>query len=321
MIGIEGTLLDFPCFFPSISSMKVQLKPLDYLRVISSTTYPLLLISAYDIYYSTKDDRNEIEGLLREAVKRDKTVLVDCGYYESSWKGDVTWTEDKFWNILESCEFSLAFSFDKPKNSKSDTADSIIDEVEKRWLRDQGVTNKGTIVPIVHAEAPQFPAILQCIAKKLNPVMIAVPERELGEGILSSAKTIYRIRQSLNDIGVYYPLHLLGTGNPISILVYTMCGADSYDGLDWCQTLLDFETGMQYHLQHYDFFREKSKSKLIPDFPYTLAALMHNLNFYLELLTQLRHARASKTMGQVIQKYIPGDFLVILKDKLPEVVF
>jgi queuine/archaeosine tRNA-ribosyltransferase len=264
--------------------------------------------------------RNKLENLLREAVKQDKRVLIDCGYYESSWKDDAMWTEDKYWNILQSCEFSFAFSFDKPENSEDKTADSIIDEVEKRWLRDQDVTNKGTIIPIVHGEVSQFPVILRRIAEKLNPVIIAIPERELGEGILSTAKTIHRIRQSLNDIGVYYPLHLLGTGNPISILIYTICGADSFDGLEWCQMILDNKTGAQYHLQHYDFFREKFKPKSIPDFPYTLAALMHNLNFYLELMTRLQSVRVSTTTEQVMKQYIPGDFLTILKEKLPEVI-
>lgn len=43
--------------------------------------------------------------------------------------------------------------------------------------------------------------------------MIAVPERELGDGIVARARAVHEIRRSLDSLGFYQPLHLLGCGN------------------------------------------------------------------------------------------------------------
>ena len=64
---------------------------------------------------------------------------------------------------------------------------------------------------------------------------------------MARAKTIIKIRKTLAPKKQYYPLHLLGTGNPLSILIYSICGADSFDGLEWCQTTVDYNTGLLYH--------------------------------------------------------------------------
>jgi hypothetical protein len=43
------------------------------------------------------------------------------------------------------------------------------------------------------------------------------------------------------------------TDNPFSITLYSAMRADSFDGLEWCQTVVDHETGLLYHLSHVDF--------------------------------------------------------------------
>jgi queuine/archaeosine tRNA-ribosyltransferase len=72
------------------------------------------------------------------------------------------------------------------------------------------------------------------VAEQLCPVLLAVPERALGEGIATRIRSVRQIRKALNELDFYCPLHLLGTGNPVSIIAYTIAGADSFDGLEWC---------------------------------------------------------------------------------------
>jgi len=327
-IDVGGSIFDYPCFFPSISSLRTQLKPLGYLRILRASSYPWFLVSAYDIYHSEGDDRNILEELLKETLANKKKVLLDCGYYESSWKNDKDWTEDKFWEILNNCEYSFAFTFDKKGELEEISIDDTVKEVVERWTKDSDVAKNGIIIPIVHhAKSEKFPQILQQVAKTINPVMIAVPERELGPGILASAKTVIKIREALNETGGYYPIHLLGTGNPLSMLIYAVCGADSFDGLEWCQMVLNHNTGLPHHLQHYDFFESQSSYRSIPGFSRDLAAMMHNLDFYLAWMKKVQEAIANGEAITLLREYLPTindqdghaiSSFEMLKDKLPE---
>lgn len=200
-------------------------------------------------------------------------------------------------------------------------------EVAERWTRDSDSTKNGNIIPIVHAETEKFPQILQSVAHTINPIMIAIPERELGAGIIATAKTLIKIREALNETGGYYPIHLLGTGNPLSMLIYAVCGADSFDGLEWCQMVLNYNTGLPHHLQHYDFFECQSDFRSIPGFSRDLSAMMHNLDFYLAWMKKIREAIAGREAVTLLKEYLPTIWdkdghdistFEILKEKLPE---
>ena len=119
--------------------------------------------------------------------------------------------------------------------------------------------------------------------------MIAVPERRLADGVFEPARTVRAIRESLNAQGQYVGLHLLGTGNPISIALYSIAGADSFDGLEWCQTVVDYESGILFHLSQADFFKGQTKWG-DRDLPFQAFVLAHNLEFYADWLSRLRHA-------------------------------
>jgi queuine/archaeosine tRNA-ribosyltransferase len=149
-----------------------------------------------------------------------------------------------------------------------------------------------------------LPQLMQDICRELHPELIAVPERELGEGLFARARTVHKIRQSLNALGFYQPLHLLGTGNPISIAVYASVGADTFDGLEWCRTAMDAETGRLYHLQQYDLFSWQTEYATSPiareavtsaALAYPAKVVFHNLDAFSTWMTELReHANTGK---------------------------
>jgi hypothetical protein len=96
------------------------------------------------------------------------------------------------------------------------------------------------------------------------------------------------IRETLNETGRYYPVHIVGTGNPLSILIYATCGADSFDGLDWCQTVGDHATGRLYHSLQLDFFAHQTPYGSEAKLPYLPRALAHNLMFYQGWMEKIR---------------------------------
>ena len=103
------------------------------------------------------------------------------------------------------------------------------------------------------------------------------------------ARTVQTIRAALNATGRYVGLHLLGTGNPISIAIYSWAGADSFDGLEWCQTVVDHETGLLYHLSQANFFHQQTAWGDM-DISFHSKTLAHNLTFYSDWMQRLRQA-------------------------------
>lgn len=306
-IDIGGGVFDYPCYFPSISSLRTQARPLQYLKILRKSGYPWFLISAYDIA-NAKGEKPLIIESMREALNSQK-VLLDSGYYESSSKGDTEWREDIYWDILNDTDFSYAFSFDKRDGIEDKSTDVVAREVIESWKRDVEETGKSNIIPIVHADkAEDFQTIIPKVVQAINPVMVAVPERELGEGIITTARTIFEIRKSLHDIESTCPIHLLGTGNPISILVYTICGANSFDGLEWCQMIINYDTALLNHMHFFDLFEHQSDwadwAKEFNAKRY-LAALMHNLEFYHGWLTQIHTAINRGETIDILENYLP----------------
>jgi len=216
------------------------------------------------------------------------------------------WRVESYWDILKSCDFSFAFSFDKRDNIEDKSPDKIAQEVIESWKRDVEESGKASIIPIIHANASaDFLEIIPKVVQAINPIMVAVPERELGEGIITTARTIFEIRKRLHEMESTCPIHLLGTGNPISILVYTICGANSFDGLEWCQMIVNYNTAILNHMKFYDFFKYQSDWAGQPGIIRELAALMHNIDFYILWMTRIHNAISRGETMDILREYLP----------------
>ena len=108
----------------------------------------------------------------------------------------------------------------------------------------------------------QVASVVSRVADELDPPLVAIPERELGDGLVRRAESVRSIRGALDGLGKYYPLHLLGTGNPISVAVLAVAGADAFDGLEWCRTSADYRSGHLFHFQQFDCFGDMSVSMM-----------------------------------------------------------
>jgi hypothetical protein len=300
---VGGVNVPVPTFFPAISSVKSNVHPLDDLMVIRAIKYPQFLISAHDIDYADVIRRERMEALLRDAVRGGQIVLLDSGNYEAFWRErEEWWSARRLAKILRSVPTHVAFAFDelKPKGSSR----RLAARVESAVLRDHRVARHATVVPIVHAPENVLPATVGEVARRLTPIFVGVPERELGEGLYERAVTVARIRDRLDRLGYYCCLHLLGTGNPLSILVYSVAGADSFDGLEWCRTVADYETARLHHLSHWDMFDRQSGMQL-RELPYRAGALIHNLRFYSQWMDRIRWALRADQQLELLEKYIP----------------
>lgn len=304
-------LLD-PVYYPSVSSVKTALRPLEYIKIMlaASEVYPYFLVSAYDIA-NIPDEHDEIfKEHIDSAASKGISILLDSGNYESYWKTS-SWSQKDFHSILNKTSCKMAFCYD----IQSPPVDI---ELHKRimltnWCKDKKYSNGKIVIPIIHGIKDYIPSLCKYIAKETKSPVVAVPERRLGDSLIERAKMVAEIRLALNENGEFTKLHLLGTGNPISIVVYSIMGANSFDGLEWCQTVVDPETGVLFHFSQADMFLHKG-SYGHEDLPFVLKTLIHNLEFYSGWMSDLQAAiRLDTAIDFCENRFLPEIYSYVSK--------
>lgn len=323
----EGRL-ELPALFMSASSHETQVEPLPAVQALRIFGADAVLVSAYDLLPPRRNDA--MLGELAKIRRQGGLVLVDSGNYEASRLEDTRWTPPKFKQALKDVPHDWAFSFDvmEPSRSWKKATQQVIDAVEAN-----GKFTSAPVLPIVHApftkkrghDVESLPSVVHAVADAITPPMIAVPERELGRGLAERAATVQRIRQALDTLPFYQPLHLLGTGNPWSIVVLAAAGADSFDGLEWCRVVVDRETNRLNHFQHFDLFTYQSgqaESLIVAEvlkndnIDFNARAAFHNLDYFAQLRGELR-AAAAKGSFEALSARILGSSHRILARKMP----
>ncbi|WP_337178543.1 TIR domain-containing protein [Hydrogenophaga borbori] len=326
--GIGDGPLELPALFMSVSSHETQVEPLPAVQALRIFGADAVLVSAYDLLPLRRDNAMLLE--LANIRRQGGLVLVDSGNYEASRLKDASWTQPKFKQALKDVPHDWVFSFDvmEPSRGWKKAARQVIDAVEANRK-----FTSAPVLPIVHApytrkrghDVASLPRVVHGVADALTPPMIAVPERELGRGLAERAATVQRIRQALDTLPFYQPLHLLGTGNPWSIVVLAAAGADSFDGLEWCRVVVDRETNRLNHFQHFDLFTYQSgqaESPLVTEvlkndnIDFNARAAFHNLDYFAQLRDELRHA-AAKGSFEALSARILGSSHRILARKMP----
>lgn len=324
--------VDLPAFFYSVSSHETRLEPAAALRALDMFGANTILASAYD---TGPDAPKGLTKTLERRRKMGATILLDSGNYEKARRNDASWTFDTFKTALQSTPHDLAFAFDtlNPTGDVEKLAKAAI-SAARRTAR----VTTAPVIPIVHL--PREPdgdyrtimagPVMRMVSQALSPAMIAIPERELGAGVFDRARTMAAIRRALNGMGRYQPVHILGTGNPISLALLSAAGADSFDGLEWCRYAVDAEHAQLHHFQLFELFRYQaevaespvtSSAAIDPAVSYTTKAVMHNLDFYHTWLRDLRVAvQDEKTLVAFLAELLPKGAMAQARAALPGIL-
>ncbi len=291
--------LPSPVFFPSVSSVaKNKWSVIDHIELLVAVNHPQLLVSALDIN-KYKSDQRLIEAL-KQATSQEQIILYDSGVYEMVWGNNSDWSKQKYIQTLKHNSFSQAFDLDSYCLDSSAEPKEIIASIEES----ESQLRKNSVSPILHCKSVNE-YIEKCmkLSISLSPKVIAIPERELGEGILEITRNIKRLRSALNKLPKYQSIHILGTGNPLSILAYSFAGANSFDGLDWCQTVVDFDTGTLHHSLHFDLYKHQSKLGNTVTLDFLTRCYLHNLEFYEYWMSIIRKCHTHESMEKLVAQY------------------
>lgn len=311
-LRINGKSLAAPSMILSVSSFETQIEPNATLSLLNQVNPPAILVSAYDLLRPKQSPNNSSKPAKvtnTEAIDSLRSsgtmVFLDSGNYEAMRYKDKNWKLGKK-RLLEAqdiAEVDIAFTHDGfPKETTPDKVDSQrrIDEIVSEYQRDQSLV-RCAVAPIVHAPRLSgsryrydlLPEICCGVAKAVQPPMIAVAERELGDGIMERVRTIAKIRKALSGQGSDTLLHVLGTGNPLTMAFLAMAGADFFDGLEWCRTAIDGQRWRLYHFQQWDIFASQHGliqspeiAQLVKDpsgsVPWITKVALHNMAFFIQ---------------------------------------
>lgn len=324
-VPVGTKILPLPSFVFSLSSFETQLHPLDGLQLLASLPDAACLVSAFDVHGNV---RGYSRGL-RDVSASGRVLLLDSGNYEATRKKAHAkngkgrgWRRQDFWDVVQSADWDLVFSYDHPPPEGS--VDHVIDQILDSYFDDMLKTGLDhlTLCPIVHAATngrqgeqrrAETATLLASIAREIHPTLIAIPERELGDGLLERMRTVRAIRSALDSLNWYQPLHILGTGNPVTMAALAVSGADVFDGLEWCRTAANYENNNLMHFQQFDLLKSAFASRMmLPDArkmvewetgPFALRAASYNFDYFMNWASQLRdsvHSRKPQTIFQGI---------------------
>lgn len=307
-----------PSMILSVSSFETQIEPEATLDLLSKVNPTAVLVSAYDLLRpkgKTKASRTKpkISNVSSIQSLRDSgsVVFLDSGNYEAMRYKDPDWKRSsrRLQEAQERVEVDLAFthdSFPKETTFEKANAQTRIDVISSEYQRDNSLVSC-TVAPIIHAPRLSgmryrydlLPAICCGVVRAVDPPMIAVAERELGDGLMERIRTIAKIRKALADQGSTTFLHVLGTGNPITMAFLSMAGADFFDGLEWCRTAIDGQRWRLYHFQQWDIFASQhglierpELAQLVKDqsgaVPWITKVALHNMAFFMQASETIR---------------------------------
>jgi len=294
---------NYPIFYPSVSSVaKNRLTALEHIEILCALNHPNFLISAYDIFHFDDSEQKIFKELYQNMIQNDTDLIIDSGMYERVWARDNSWSFKNYKKTIKDMKYNFVFNFDEYINPKDIPFEEIVKSIKSSKIV--------RLSPVLHTnKITDLPNLCLKVAKLNEVEVIAIPERELGNGIIEGINTILKIRQKLSTLEKCTKIHLLGTGNPLSLLLYSAFGVDSFDGLDWCQTVVDYESATLHHSLQLDFYAHQSKLGGMNEISYNTRVLAHNLEFYLLWMNEINKEIENNSIQDMLKYYLPKSIL------------
>jgi queuine/archaeosine tRNA-ribosyltransferase len=307
-VSINHKKISTPIFFPSISSYGLKI-PIEFTsNIIQITSFPRVLISSYDLIKDfTQPERNFsfIYGYMNNNI-----LFIDSGCYESINLKDNSWNFDTYINVVKSKSFDIYTTYDvypKPTQSSSIHITNTLDIINKSKIND----DTKLMMPILHENSQEnLLILLKAILSSSDKInAIAFSEKDLGFNILTILDTISKIKQILNDYDKKILLHILGCGDPKSIILYTYFGADSFDSRDWAKRAMNPDSLLTYQMSQLDIFDCKCNACSTKNLNEVDKLLLHNLLFYESFMSELRDWIIKDSLVEQLTNFFKPEFI------------
>lgn len=310
-VSINRKTLITPTYFPAVSSYGVKYSFGNLVNLLTAYSYPRLLISTYDLHFLTTEEREQLLPEISEYWKKGGFVFLDSGVYESFWKADPEWTYESYKTSISQIDFDFYSSFDvlpRPENGVEKFEKKTFESV----LASHSLSNEHGFVPILHGSNPDQLVFLLSRFVGMHPHLcdiVAVPERDCGKDIVERARTIMKIRRVLDKDNCGRILHILGCGNPISLVLFSYYGANMFDSLDWIKGVVDRKRLALTDFSQLELIDCDCSICVGKQRGYIEKALLHNLLFYQDFMLQIQSLIRKDQIFDFVCKYVRKDIL------------
>lgn len=233
-----------PLLVPSFSSKgfgfknKDESEVSDALEVSKEFLGESVLFSAYDFYHNHIPHGEEY-------LVTDIT-FIDSGGYETSEIYDFSttakysyptkeWDLNKYEKVISEWpqhKAGIIVSYDHGKERYS--LDIQINNARKFFSKHENFLSDFLIKPETDKQKyVQIENIVAKVGDLQGFSIIGVTEKELGNSILARMVNIAKIRIALDNSCNKAPIHVFGSLDPITSLLYFLAGAEIFDGLTW----------------------------------------------------------------------------------------
>jgi hypothetical protein len=238
-----GATLETPLLVPSFSSKgfgygsRRESEIRNRFAVVSEYLTDTMLVSAYDIAHGYLES---IESAITELT------IVDSGGYEIYDIQDLSTVyrhpvQPKEWKVEQLRKVYDAWSEHIPAVFVSydhpDVRQSLSKQIDAaRSLFFDYPRQLHTLLVKPETKNQQYVKIKNVIAnvediRDFN--MVGFTEKELGRSILDRMNNIAVIRMAMDDADINLPIHIFGSLDPITSVLYFLAGAEIFDGLTW----------------------------------------------------------------------------------------
>ena len=227
-----------PLLIPSFSSKAVHGSDLTkFFEVYIPNIPDSFLISAYDIYH---------EYLPIPTDQSAEVMFLDSGGYESSKDDEILapmypsaeplkFSLENYESVLSAMPSSfpiIATSFDHPRIRMP--IKEQIEAASRTFSQFPSLGREILIKPETDTQTLlRIDLVTSNIAAFSNFDAIGLVEKELGRSTGERMMNIAKVRLAMDHEGLTEPIHIFGSLDPISTLLYFLAGADMFDGLNW----------------------------------------------------------------------------------------
>ncbi len=251
----DSVVLQTPLLVPSFSSKGFrEMKKI--IRVMTEFITEAVLVSAYDIHYKL---------LAPQKLTFPSAIFLDSGGYEARVEHDLSeaygeeykpkkWTARDHHGVLAHWQGSvptIVISYDSPRRRTS---------IERQLaaalkLKDEfpEFLHEFLVKPERKDEPIELSAVARIASSLKEFSIIGFTEYELDDRVIGRMEKLAKIRRILDDNEITNPIHVFGSLDSLSTVLYFLSGAEIFDGLTWLR--FGFHNGQTIYRQNYGAIR------------------------------------------------------------------
>jgi hypothetical protein len=249
---LDGQIIaETPLLLPSFSSKGFpQIKSM--MKFMSEFITGPILVSAYDIHYRNINPKITFSDL----------IFLDSGGYEARVEHDLSesygWPyRPKHWNrmyhkgVLKNWTSqwpTVAITYDNPTQFHKFSDQTRTGKRFKSLYPDF----LWEILLKPETKKDQFLGIekvIKCVHELREFNIIGITEKELDASLFGSMIKIARLRMAMDAAEVLTPIHIFGSLDPLTSVLYLISGAEIFDGLTWLR--FGYHDGRTMYHQNY----------------------------------------------------------------------